>query len=280
MNNEYGQLHKSKSLKIGVISPLKERDTFLEARKFGLSFCQVVNWNAGLWGKVSPAYLRKEADSLGITVSSFWVGYPGQVEWNFTEGPSTIGIVPRQFREERKAVLIKGAEFASKYGAKAIVTHAGFIPENCRDPLYKETVETIEEVGRVCQKSEIQFWFETGQETPITLLRLIEDTQLSNLGINLDPANLIMYGKANPVDALDTIGKYVRSVHVKDGLYPTKGDSLGPEVKPGYGKVNFHKLIGRLKEFNFDGEYIIEREISGPEQENDIRETIAFLKSI
>ena len=82
------------------------------------------------------------------------------------------------------------------------------------------------------------------------------------------------------MDALDTIGKYVRSVHVKDGLYPTKGDSLGPEVKPGYGKVNFHKLIGRLKEFNFDGEYIIEREISGPEQENDIRETIAFLKSI
>lgn len=275
MNNKSGQLKK-----IGVISTLKEKGTFLEAKKFGLSFCQVVNWNPKLWETVNPAALREEADFLNITVSSFWVGYPGPVKWNFKEGPSTIGIVPRQFRETRKSVLIRGAEFASSYGARAIVTHAGFIPENCRDPLYIETVETIKEVAGSLKKIGIQFWFETGQETPVTLLRLIEDTGLDNLGINLDPANLILYGKANPVDALDTIGKYVRSVHVKDGLYPTTGDSLGQEVKPGQGKVDFQRLIARLKELNYGGEYIIEREISGQEQENDIKETISFLKSI
>ena len=123
-------------------------------------------------------------------------------------------------------------------------------------------------------------WFETGQETPVVLLRVIGDIGTPNLGINLDPANLILYGKANPVDSLDVFGKYIRNLHIKDGLYPTDGRNLGQETPVGSGKVDFPTLFSRLKdEFGYDGELIIEREIQeGEEQNRDIRDAVEKLK--
>ncbi|WP_409343058.1 sugar phosphate isomerase/epimerase family protein [Paenibacillus sp. MBLB4367] len=170
-------------------------------------------------------------------------------------------------------------DFAVRIGAPAIITHCGFIPENMTDPAYPAVVEAIREVAEYCDRLGIGFWFETGQETPIVLLRTIERVGTSNLGINLDPANLILYGKGNPIDALDVIGGYVRNVHVKDGFYPTNGNALGREVRTGLGKVNFPLLIRLLKERGFSGELIIEREVHGEEQERDIRQTVDDLKS-
>src|SRR5262249_18697261 len=100
----------------------------------------------------------------------------------------------------------------------------------------------------------------------------------SNLGINLDPANLILYGKGNPIDALDVIGPYIRNIHVKDGFYPTDGEHLGKEVTVGQGKVNFPLLLDGLKRLGFTGDLIIEREISGEEQIRDIHTTIHNLQ--
>ena len=124
------------------------------------------------------------------------------------------------------------------------------------------------------------FLFETGQETPTTLLRFIEAIGTGNVGINLDSANLILYGKANPVDALEVIGKYVRGIHAKDGFYPTNGMQLGHEVKVGEGKVNFPVFVQKLKEVGFDGSLTIEREISGEQQRLDIIETKAYLEKL
>ena len=122
--------------------------------------------------------------------------------------------------------------------------------------------------------------FETGQETPVVLLRLFEEIDTGNLFLNLDPANLILYGKANPVDALDVFGDYVRGVHAKDGLYPTNGRELGHEVKVGEGKANFPALLKGLKEHGFDGSLTIEREISGEQQLIDIKETQEYLNNL
>ena len=98
--------------------------------------------------------------------------------------------------------------------------------------------------------------------------------------VNLDTANLILYGKANPVDALDVFGGYVRGVHAKDGLYPTNGRELGTEVKVGAGKVNFPALLRGLKAHGFDGSLTIEREIEGEEQIRDILEAQAYLNAL
>ena len=114
----------------------------------------------------------------------------------------------------------------------------------------------------------------------MTLLRVIEDSGMDNLGINLDPANLILYGKANPVDALTVFGKYVKDVHAKDGNYPTNGRSLGEEKKVGEGSVNFPALIAKLKEIGYDGTLTIEREISGEQQAKDIKDTKAYLEGL
>ena len=124
------------------------------------------------------------------------------------------------------------------------------------------------------------FLFETGQETPVTLRRAIEDIGTGNLGINLDPANLIIYGKANPIDALDVFGEYVRDIHAKDGCYPTNGHELGEEKPLGDGKVNFPMFIKRLKEIGYDGPLTIEREISGDKQIEDIKHAKVLLEEL
>jgi L-ribulose-5-phosphate 3-epimerase len=100
------------------------------------------------------------------------------------------------------------------------------------------------------------------------------------LGINLDPANLLLYGKANPVDAVDIYKDLIRGVHVKDGMYPTDGRHLGKETAVGEGLVNFPKLLDRLIAYDYKGALIIEREISGPQQKEDILKAKKILLDI
>ena len=146
--------------------------------------------------------------------------------------------------------------------------------------MYKETIEAIREVVSYCKRNGQNFRYETGQETPITLVRAIQDVGLDNQGVNFDVANLILYGKANPVDAVEIIGPYVQGVHAKDGLWPTDPKNLGKEVPIGQGKVDFPRVIRRLKEMNYQGAITIEREISGPQQMEDIRKEKVYLEKL
>lgn len=138
----------------------------------------------------------------------------------------------------------------------------------------------MRDIVSYCSDLGIEFWFETGQETPVVLLRVIEELGFDNLGINIDPANLLMYGKANPIDALDVFGQYVKGVHAKDGEYPTNGKELGVEKPLGEGRVNFPAFIQKLKALNYTGALTIEREISGPQQIADIQHAIQVLKTL
>ncbi|MEN6383973.1 MAG: sugar phosphate isomerase/epimerase family protein, partial [Phycisphaerales bacterium] len=171
----------------------------------------------------------------------------------------------------------QGADFAKMLGVRAIITHLGFIPENPTDKLYLDVVQKVREVAQYCSDLGLEFWFESGQETPVTLKRLIEDVQMPNLGINFDTANVVLYGKGNPLDSAEIFGKYVKNLHAKDGLYPTDPRKLGKEVPIGQGKADFPKIFRTLKENNFNGEIIIEREISGPQQIKDIEQSYTYL---
>jgi len=101
---------------------------------------------------------------------------------------------------------------------------------------------------------------------------------MSNLGVGLDTANLILYGKANPVDAVDILGPHVRSVHAKDGKWPTDPSKLGDEVLIGQGLVDFKKVFTKLHEFGYTGAITIERETSGPQQIEDVRNEKLYLQ--
>ncbi len=226
------------------------------------------------------ASLRKALDRHGIEATSLVVGGPGPEVYDFYHGPLTCGLVPRQYRAARLDRLKKASEFAKQCGIPAVQTHCGFIPENPNDILYKEVVLAVREAASTCKNNGQNFRCETGQETPITLIRAIKDVSLDNIGINFDLANLILYGKGNPVDAIELLGPYVQGIHAKDGLFPTDPKELGKEVPIGQGKVEFLRIIQRLKQLNYRGAVTIEREISGPQQIEDVKAAKAFLERL
>lgn len=272
----------SNKLRLGVIVGLA-KGAEVEIKKvhdLGLPTCQVSCWNPNIYNDNTLRELMNACEKYCVEVTSVWAGYPGPAVWNFIDGPATIGLVPPEYRSMRVDALKKAADFAAKAGIPSITTHAGFIPESPKDPLYAGTIKALSEVAQHCKCVGIYFCFETGQETPITLLRAIKDIGTDNLGVNLDPANLLMYGKANPIDALDILGPYIRGVHAKDGEYPTDPGKLGIEKPLGQGKVNFPVLIPKLKSFGFSGALTIEREISGEQQIIDIKHAIKILEPL
>ena len=269
-------------MKTGLIVSLTDTPgrAFEKLRELGFATCQLNCWQQARFTPQTAAEVRAEAAKHGVEISAVWCGWEGPAVWDFISGPLTLGIVPPQYRAARLAMLLRGAEFTSWLAVRDMVTHAGFIPEDPNLEQYGEVIAALKELAGRCRELGVRFLFESGQETPVTILRAIEDIGLDNVGVNLDPANLILYGKANPVDALDVIGRYVWGVHAKDGLYPTSGRALGREVALGEGKVNIRRLIGRLKELGYKGALTIEREIEGEQQTRDILRAKALLEEL
>ncbi len=135
-------------------------------------------------------------------------------------------------------------------------------------------------VAEHCHTNGQYFLMETGQETPTTMSRVIRDANLPNLAVGLDTANLILYGKANPVDAVDILGTHVRSVHAKDGKWPTDPSKLGEEVLIGKGLVDFKTVFTKLHKLGYTGAITIERETSGPQQIADVKNEKMYLQKI
>lgn len=275
----WGQQSSGKPLRLGVIAHGADADAAIaRVRRLNFSNCQV--YLEDRTDAAAAASLRQALDKYQIEATSLIVTGPGPEVYDFVKGPATIGLVPRQFRPARLARMKQGSDFAKRAGISGVQGHCGFIPENPSDPLFGEVVLALKEVAAHCKQNDQTFRCETGQETPVTLLRAIRAAGLDNIGVNFDAANLILYGKGNPVDALDILGPYVMGVHAKDGRYPTDPSQLGEEVPIGEGKVDFPRLIQRLKEVKYRGPITIEREIEGPQQDEDIRASKAYLEKL
>ena len=268
-----------KPLRLGLIIGVgKDPDAAMsKVRELGLPTSQIFvdDFELNLVSR-----LRQALDKYQIEATSLVVGGPGKEIWDFYQGPLTIGLVPRETRAARIAHTKRASDFAKQCRIPAVQTHCGFIPENPNDPVYKETVAAMREVAAYCKRNGQNFRYETGQETPITLVRAIEDVGVDNQGVNFDLANLILYGKANPVDAIEPLGPYVQGIHAKDGMWPTNPKELGQEVPIGKGKVDFPRIIDRLKQLNYRGAVTIEREISGPQQVEDVRDAKRYLEKL
>jgi L-ribulose-5-phosphate 3-epimerase len=234
----------------------------------------------GKFNKPLADELQGQLRRAGITPTAVEVVGPGKLTWDFIGGPSTIGIVPRATRTARVDALKQASNFAKALGISNVQTHCGFIPENPGDPVYPEAVTAIREIAEHCAINGQSFLMETGQETPTTVLRTIKDVGKPNVGVGLDTANLILYGKANPVDAVDILGPYIRTVHAKDGKWPTDPDKLGEEVIIGSGIVDFKQVFTKLQKLGYTGAISIEREISGPGQIEDIKKEKIYLERV
>jgi sugar phosphate isomerase/epimerase len=265
-----------------IISPFKApEETFRRVHEIGFSNCflSLDGYIGGFTSAVAAQFqdLLAKCDLVATTVE---VVGPPPLEWNFTRGPSTIGLVPPATRAARIDALRQVSDFAKMLGISQVQTHCGFIPEDPADPLYPGAVEAIRTVAQHCQGNGQYFLMETGQETPTTMSRMIHDVAMPNLAVGLDTANLILYGKANPVDAVDIIGSHVRSVHAKDGRWPTDPSKLGEEVLIGQGLVDFKQVFTKLHRLGYTGAITIERETSGPQQIEDVRQEKIYLEKI
>jgi L-ribulose-5-phosphate 3-epimerase len=274
-----GEAQASAAMRLGVVTGIApDPDAAIKrVHELGFPTCQVSPRDVG---DDAAAALRKALDKYHVEATSAITGGPGREVYDFYQGPLTIGFIPRATREARIARAKQVSDFAKKVGIPAVQGHCGFIPENPNDALYTEAVEAIRTVAQYAKSNGQQFNCETGQETPVTLVRAIQDIGLENVGVNFDVANLILYGKANPVDAVEIFAPYMHGVHAKDGLYPTDPKKLGREVPIGQGKVNFPALIAALKKAGYRNPLTIEREISGPRQTADILASKAYLEKL
>jgi sugar phosphate isomerase/epimerase len=265
-------------IRLGVIiGILPDPDAAIRrVHEMGFPTCQV---SVGATDDATLAKLRAALDLYRVEATSAVSGGPGPEIYDLYRGPETIGLVPRDFRAARIAHMKAVADFAQKAGIPAVQGHCGFIPENPNDAVYKETIDAIREVALYCKSKGLNLRCETGQETPITLVRAIRDVGTDNVGVNFDAANLVMYGKANPVDAVDLLGPYIQGVHAKDGVYPTDPRKLGAEVPIGKGVVNWPVLVEKLKAIGYSNPLTIEREIRGEKQTADILAAKAFWRS-
>jgi sugar phosphate isomerase/epimerase len=265
-----------------LISPYGDPEaTIKRVRDIGFSNCFLSL--DGYINKFTPEAAKQIGDLLtkyDLIATTVEVVGPPPLVWDFLKGPSTIGLVPTKTRAARIDALRQASDFAKLLGIKQVQTHCGFIPEDPADPLYPGSVDAVRTVAQHCRGNGQYFLMETGQETPTTMSRIIRDVALPNLGVGLDTANLILYGKANPVDAVDILGEHVRSVHAKDGKWPTDPSKLGEEVLIGKGLVDFKTVFAKLHKLGYTGAITIERETSGAQQIEDVKNEKQYLQRI
>lgn len=267
----------SGNILLGVITAANDPEKDLKmVGDLGFSTCQL---SINTYSPELAVRLSKSLETFHLKPTTLICMGPGVYKWNLTEGPSTIGLVPREYRAERVERLKQGTDFCQAAGIPAVHAHFGFIPEDPKDILYREFIETMKPLGEYARQRGIDIYFETGQETPVTLLRAIEDIGTGNLFVNYDTANLVMYGKANALDGLKVIGKYVKELHAKDGTYPVNPYELGREVPIPEGEVDFPAVISYLKKLNFNGSITIECELAGHKKDY-ILQTKNYLQGI
>ncbi len=255
-------------------------EKFAKIKELGLESCQLV-YKPKVYTVEDAEIIKAAAEKNGIEISAQFCGYyDTYCNWDVKYDYRLAGINSPLFGGMRLEYLVSAIPFLKAVGTTDMIIHAGFVPNDPFAPEYANMLCAVKMLGGKLKASGLNLLFETGGESPITLLRLIVESKLDNLFINLDTANIIMYGFGNPVDAVYTFGKYVRNVHAKDGFPPTEPDKLGKEVALGTGYVDFEKVLTGLKALGYDRFLTIENELKLDVSNEVILSAIDYLKEI
>jgi sugar phosphate isomerase/epimerase len=235
------------------------------------------------------AALEQEA----FAVTTIWAAYEGESYADIPTVQRTVGFIPPATRESREARTREVIDAGVALGISSFACHIGFVPEERTSPEYNAVRDIVRRICDYAAERRMTFALETGQETAEAMRGFIEDVQRDNLKINFDPANMILYGTAEPIPALEALAPWVVSVHCKDGNWPPKGEAgaLGTEMPLGQGAVGMDRFVSKLKEIGYRGPLTIEREVSldqdmddrhkeGLSHLQDIREGIALLERL
>jgi len=247
----------------------------------GLSTVQLSTPGPADRTKTRAREIADEFSEAGIQVSLVFCGFAGERYDTVPIVRQTVGLVPAATRAERVQQTREIAQFAAWLGAPGIGIHVGFVSEDRASKDFADVTKVIQDVASYCGELGITMNLETGQETADTLLRVLETVDRPNLAVNFDPANMVLYGSGEPLEALRKVGKYVKSCHCKDATWSAKpGVDWGKEVPLGQGDVNIERFVGILNELGYGGPLTIEREISGERQTADIKAGVKLLKEI
>jgi sugar phosphate isomerase/epimerase len=199
---------------------------------------------------------------LGIRISVVFGGFEGESYADIPTVTRTVGLVPPATRAERLKEMEEISDFARLLGVDTVALHVGFVPHDTADPQYGQLVAAVGRLCDHCWANGQYLHLETGQEDADSLLRFLGDVARDNLFINFDPANMILYGSGEPIEALRKVGHRVRSVHCKDAKWAARpGQEWGAEVPLGEGDVGMEQFLRTLKDLGYTGPLTIEREI-------------------
>jgi sugar phosphate isomerase/epimerase len=251
------------------LQPLRPEELAAKLLELGIARVQLaldpLRENPAVWGHA--ATLLRER---GITIVSGMFGCVGEDYSTLDTIRTTGGIAPDRTWDQNRRNIQNTATLARALGLKLVTFHAGFLPHDEKDPDFARMLGRLREVADIFQAAGIELGLETGQETAPVLVQLLRKLEKKNVGVNFDPANMILYDKGDPIEALKTLGPWICQVHIKDAIRTQRPGTWGQEVPAGTGEVNWRAFFDTLTKLNFSGAAVIERE-AGNQRVADIR---------
>lgn len=274
-----------KPLQIGVCSwslaikdLAKTLETIRQELKFGL--VQVGFFGEGIPSPDQYDEVVKTVRASGLEVSATCIGFEGEDYSTIQRIAATGGYVPDDLFEKRFAQTVGVADLTVKLGVKLLATHVGFVPHDRKDPKNRVMVERVQRVADALAQRGLTLVMETGQEPANTLVDFINDVNRANVRVNFDPANMILYGAGEPVDAIDLLKDRIVHVHMKDATWSSQpGKTWGQEVPLGDGDADIARVVSKLRAFGYQGPLVIERE-AGNNRVGDIRYGAEYLGTL
>jgi sugar phosphate isomerase/epimerase len=205
----------------------------------------------------------------GVSVVSGMFGTIGEDYTTLESIRLTGGVVPDETWDENWRNIRQTADLAAQLGLALVGFHAGFLPHDKEDPEYQKLRERIARIAELFATKNIDLVFETGQETATALRDFLEDLGCPNAGVNFDPANMILYGKGDPIEAMRILGPWIKQIHIKDAVATRQPGTWGEEVAAGTGDVDWKAFFATLENIGYQGNFCIERE-AGNQRAADI----------
>ncbi|MBX3746081.1 MAG: sugar phosphate isomerase/epimerase [Verrucomicrobiae bacterium] len=225
----------------------------------------------GVWSE-TPQRLR----DAGCSLVSGMFGTVGEDYSSLESIQRTGGIVPDATWEENWRNIQLTADLAARLGLRIVTFHAGFLPHDEADPAYEKLSRRLHQVADLFTARGIHLGLETGQETAATLAQFLTRFARPELGVNFDPANMLLYDKGDPIAALRQLGPWVKQVHLKDAIRTRVPGTWGDEVVVGTGEVDWRTFFAVLSEIGYTGDLCLERE-AGHQRVADLRAGAIFV---
>lgn len=259
------------------LQPTDPRDLVEKVSRTGLNTIQIaldpLLAKPLVWGEIGET-----VSSAGMRLVSGMFGTIGEDYSSLESIRRTGGLVPDATWEANWENIQKHAQVAEALGLPLVTFHAGFLPANDTDPKFPILIDRLRRVADLFGERGIELGLETGQETAHTLEHFLQELDRPNVGVNFDPANMLIYNTGDPIESLVLLLPRLKQCHIKDASRPAESDDKGREEPVGVGEVNWRLFLITLRKARYEGSLVIERE-RGDNRIADIRRAAELVRN-